>query len=151
MRARRGDLSGPVLAILVTLILIAIGAAIIAYLTLFTGGTTAPIISVKGQPVAYKTGTNDATVEVVVVNTGNAALNGATASLQIVSPISASPVSAPNVNIPVGTSKTLTFTFTNQWGTFSQYPMVNGILKVTGADGSTVALYEVAIRVVAGS
>ena len=34
MKARRGDLSGPVLAVLVTLVLLAIGAAIIAYFVL---------------------------------------------------------------------------------------------------------------------
>jgi hypothetical protein len=40
LKARRGDLSGPVLAILVTLILLAIGAVIIAYFTLLSTTNT---------------------------------------------------------------------------------------------------------------
>jgi len=72
LKARRGDLSGPVLAILVTLILLAIGAVIIAYFTLLAGPTPTPVLVVKDQPIAYKSGTNDARVEVVVANIGTA-------------------------------------------------------------------------------
>jgi hypothetical protein len=70
LKARRGDLSGPVLAILVTLILLAIGAAIIAYFTLFAGQTPTPVLAVKDQPIAYEdpAASGNAVVEVVVAN-----------------------------------------------------------------------------------
>ena len=69
MKARRGDLSGPVLAILVTLILLAIGAVIIAYFTLLAGPAPTPVLVVKDQPIAYE-GSGDAKVDVVVANIG---------------------------------------------------------------------------------
>jgi hypothetical protein len=54
LKSRRGDLSGPVLAILVTLVLLAIGAAIIAYFVLLGGAPQQPVIAVLGQPVIMK-------------------------------------------------------------------------------------------------
>jgi len=63
VRLKRGDISGPILAILVTLLLIAIGVAIIAYFTFFAGGTKQPVISITGQPVAYKSGKNNVVVD----------------------------------------------------------------------------------------
>ncbi|MFN4046515.1 MAG: hypothetical protein ACK4H7_04160, partial [Acidilobaceae archaeon] len=57
----RGQLSGPVLAILVTLILVSIGAAIIAYTLLFRG-IEGPVLAVKAPPIACSVG-NSAQVE----------------------------------------------------------------------------------------
>ncbi len=85
----------------------------------------------------------------VLVNIGNAALSGGTAELKIVNPSIGS--QSTTISIPGGASKTLTFTFTGEWSTLSQYPMANAILKVTDGAGNTVALYEIAIRVVASS
>jgi hypothetical protein len=94
LKARRGDLSGPVLAILVTLILLAIGAAIIAYFTLFAGQTPTPVLAVKDQPIAYAIDADndgnidDAVVEVIVANIGTASvtLDDTNTMLRIVGP-----------------------------------------------------------------
>jgi hypothetical protein len=163
LKTRRGDLSGPVLAILVTLVLLAIGAAIIAYFTLFTGQASTPVLAVKDQPIAYKIpGTNDARVEVVVENVGSASvtLHGTNTKLIIVSPsglvntlgsgaersLGSSPTIAP------GESKTLAFTFGGSWSSaFALYKSAGAVLIVKDTDGNTIGQFEVRIRIVGSS
>jgi len=150
-RARRGDLSGPVLAILVTLILLAIGAVIIAYFTLFAGGTAQPIITVTGQPVAYKSGTNHAVVNITVVNTGSAQVNLSTGTkLEIKAPFTDSATLGSPVVILPGETKALTFNFSNDWPTFRQYRMVTGMLTLKDSAGNIIGVLEVSIRVIGG-
>jgi len=151
-RAGRGDLSGPVLAILVTLILLAIGAAIIAYFTLFAGGTAQPVITVTGQPVAYKSGLDNAVVEVTVINTGSAPVTlGTTTRLNITRPLTAYATLAAPVTVDPGSTRVLTFTFTGLWGEFSFHRTVYGVLILRDQAGNTIGALEIAIRVVGGA
>jgi uncharacterized cupredoxin-like copper-binding protein len=158
LKARRGDLSGPVLAILVTLILLAIGAAIIAYFTLFAGQTPTPVLAVKDQPIAYKSGTN-AVVEVVVANIGTASvtLDDTNTMLRIVGP-SGLVNALTNAEVSLGTdqtiapgeSTTLTFTFTGAWSNFESYRSASAVLILKDTAGNTIGLFEVSIRIVGG-
>jgi len=161
-RARRGDLSGPVLAILVTLILLAIGAAIIAYFTLFAGGTAQPVITVTGQPIAYKSGAStpyDAKVEITVINTGSAqvTLDVAKTKLKITGPsdlVTALTSEEANLDagltIAPGSTATLTFTFNGEWDNFAPYRMASAVLTLVDTAGNTVGILEVSIRIVGG-
>jgi hypothetical protein len=162
LKARRGDLSGPVLAILVTLILLAIGAVIIAYFTLLAGPAPTPVLVVKDQPIAYKgTGTPpDAKVEVVVANIGTAqvTLKDADTKLRIVSP-SGLVTALTNAEVSLGTdttiapgeSKTLTFTFTGEWSDFASYRSAGAVLILKDTAGNTIGQFEVSIRIVSSS
>jgi hypothetical protein len=158
LKARRGDLSGPVLAILVTLVLLAIGAATIAYFTLFTGQSSTPVLAVKDRPLAYKIpGTGNARVEVVVENVGSASvtLHSGETKLIIVSPsglvntlgggaersLGSSPTIAP------GESKTLAFTFGGSWSIFSNYRSAGAVLIVKDTNGNTIGQFEIRIRI----
>ena len=160
MKARRGDLSGPVLAILVTLILLAIGAVIIAYFTLFAGQAPTPILVVRDQPIAYEGTGGDAVIEVVVANIGTArvALSGADTKIRIVGPpglVSAlsgneeAPL-GPDTTIAPGESKTLTFWFLGAWGAFDGYRTANAILVLKDINGNTIGQFEIGIRIVGG-
>ena len=156
MKARRGDLSGPVLAILVTLILLAIGAVIIAYFTLLAGPTPTPVLVVKDQPLAYKgTGTPpDAKVDVIVANIGTAqvTLNSGTTTLEILGPFTAGPqaLGGSNPTIYPGESKTLTFTFNGAWDNFNDYRSASARLVLKDTAGNTIAQFEVSIRIIGG-
>jgi hypothetical protein len=163
LKARRGDLSGPVLAILVTLILLAIGAVIIAYFTLLAGPAPAPVLVVRDQPLAYKSGA-DAKVEVVVANVGTAqvALDNANTKLRIVSPsglvtalnggaeVSLGATGTTTIIAP-GESKTLTFTFTGAWSNFASYRVAGAVLTLKDTAGNTIGQFEVSIRIVSSS
>jgi uncharacterized cupredoxin-like copper-binding protein len=159
LKARRGDLSGPVLAILVTLVLLAIGAAIIAYFTLFAGQAPTPVLAVKDQPIAYASG-SDAVVEVVVTNIGTASvtLDGTTTKLRIVGPselVTALGDDAEvsldtDITIAPGESKTLTFTFTGAWDNFNDYRSASARLVLKDAAGNTIGQFEVSIRIIGG-
>jgi hypothetical protein len=158
LKARRGDLSGPVLAILVTLILLAIGAAIIAYFTLFAGQTPTPVLAVKDQPLAYKSDTTDAKVEVVVANIGTASvtLGGTNTKLRIVSPSGLATAAGEaslgsDQTIAPGESKTLTFTFTGKWSNFATYRSAGAVLILKDTAGNTIGQFEVSIRIVSSS
>jgi hypothetical protein len=154
LKARRGDLSGPVLAILVTLILLAIGAVIIAYFTLFAGQAPTPVLVVKDQPIAYKSGTDDAVVEVVVANTGTAqvTLNDTNTKLDILGPFTTTASLDSSQTIAPGESKTLTFTFTGEWttGKFKDYRSASARLVLKDTAGNTVGTFEVSIRIIGG-
>jgi hypothetical protein len=151
LKARRGDLSGPVLAILVTLILLAIGAAIIAYFTLFAGQAPTPVLAVKDQPIAYESG-SDAVVEVVVTNIGTArvTLDGGTTELEILVPFSSSATLDSDETINPGESKTLTFTFTGAWDNFNDYRSASARLVLKDKAGNTIGQFEVSIRIIGG-
>jgi hypothetical protein len=167
LKARRGDLSGPVLAILVTLILLAIGAVIIAYFTLLAGPAPTPVLVVKDQPIAYNSTTgNKAVVEVVVANIGTAQVtlkNGSGGSnLTIVGPSDlASALSTgktvtynsptPPATIAPGSSVTLKFEFgTNSWNNFKLYRSASARLLLIDTAGNTVGQFEVSIRIIGG-
>jgi len=163
LKARRGDLSGPVLAILVTLILLAIGAVIIAYFTLLAGPAPTPVLVVKDQPIAYAIDADDdgdiddAVVEVVVANIGTAQVTLKTGSggttLQILSPFSDSSNSvtgSPDLTIAPGESTTLKFTFTDDWDTFKDYRSASARLVLVDTAGNTIAQFEVSIRIIGG-
>jgi len=151
-RARRGDLSGPVLAILVTLVLLAIGAAIIAYFTLFAGGTTEqPVLAISGQPVAHRAGSSpsyDAVVVVTITNTGTATVTLGTGTELTIPALGASDTLGSSVTIPPGASRTLTFTFTGAWSSISNYKYVTGVLTLKDNGGNSIGTLEFAIKVV---
>jgi len=154
LKSRRGDLSGPVLAILVTLVLLAIGATIIAYFTFFAGGTPTPVLSVNNQLIAYKSG-NDAVVEVVVTNIGTASVtlkNGSGGSnLTIIGPFDAGPAPLDEeTTIAPGSSVTLKFTFRNAWDTFKLYRSASARLLLVDTAGNTITNIEVSIRIIGG-
>jgi len=161
LKARRGDLSGPVLAILVTLILLAIGAVIIAYFTLLAGPAPTPVLVVKDQPIAYKSGA-DAKVEVVVANIGtaNVTLKAGTDKTRLiitgpsglVSDLSADATQTlgGDTAIAPGSSKTLTFTFTGKWSDFAKYRSASARLVLIDTAGNTIAQFEVSIRIIGG-
>jgi hypothetical protein len=165
LKARRGDLSGPVLAILVTLILLAIGAVIIAYFTLFAGPAPTPVLVVKDQPIAYKSDGN-AVVEVVVANIGTANVTlkggatGKTANLTITGPsgLVSALTGGPGVTqrlasdtaIAPGSSITLRFTFNGGWDEFAPYRSANARLVLVDTAGNTIGQFEVSIRIIGG-
>jgi hypothetical protein len=129
--------SGPVLAILVTLILLAIGAVIIAYFTLLAGPAPTPVLVVKDQPIAYNSTTgNKAVVEVVVANIGTANVtlkgegSGSNTTLTILSPtalanaLGTKKIANLTSNTPIapGSSVTLTFDFgSGSWDKFKGF------------------------------
>jgi hypothetical protein len=156
LKARRGDISGPVLAILVTLILLAIGAVIIAYFTLFAGPAPTPVLVVKDQPIAYKSG-SDAKVEIVVANTGtaNVTLKDTDTKLKILGPpalaTAAGEVALGSVKaIAPGQSTTLSFTFGGKWTDFAPYRSASGLLVLKDTAGNTIGQFEVSIRIIGG-
>jgi len=153
LKVRRGDLSGPVLAILVTLILLAIGAVIIAYFTLFAGTAPTPILAVKDQPIAYKFDTH-AIVDVVVANIGtaNVTLKSGTGktTLYILAPFTDSATLTTAKAIAPGTSTTLQFTFEDAWASFAPYRSASARLVLVDTAGNTVAQFEVSIRIIGG-
>jgi hypothetical protein len=168
LKARRGDLSGPVLAILVTLILLAIGAVIIAYFTLLAGPAPTPVLVVKDQPIAYAIDADndneidDAVVEVVLANIGTAQVtlqhgDGKT-RLIIMGPsglvddldADATQTLEDDTAIAPGSSKTLTFTFANQWSNFAKYRSASARLVLIDTADNTIAQFEVSIRIIGG-
>ena len=168
LKARRGDLSGPVLAILVTLILLAIGAVIIAYFTLLAGPAPTPVLVVKDQPIAYNSTTNNkAVVEVVVANIGTAQVTlkagsgGTNLTITgppgLVSALSATggpgvtqTLASGNTAIAPGSSVTLKFTFTGGWDKFEPYRSASARLLLIDTAGNTIAQFEVSIRIIGG-
>jgi hypothetical protein len=152
---------GPVLAILVTLILLAIGAVIIAYFTLLAGPAPTPVLVVKDQPIAYQdpSVSTNAVVEVVVANIGTAQVTLKTGSggttLQILGPFSDSSNSvtgSPDLTIAPGESTTLKFTFTGGWAAnkFKDYRSASARLLLIDTAGNTVGQFEVSIRIIGG-
>jgi hypothetical protein len=166
LKARRGDISGPVLAILVTLILLAIGAVIIAYFTLFAGPAPTPVLVVKDQPIAYQNDTH-ATVAVIVANIGTAQVTlkagSGGSNLTITGPpglvTALSAAGGPGVTqtlasgdtaIAPGSSVTLKFTFTGGWDEFAPYRSASARLVLIDTAGNTIGQFEVSIRIIGG-
>jgi len=161
LKARRGDLSGPVLAILVTLILLAIGAVIIAYFTLFAGPAPTPVLVVKDQPIAYKSDGN-AVVEVVVANIGtaNVTLQAGSGKTRLIITGPSGLVTAlgatatqnlsDDTAIAPGSSVTLSFTFAGKWSDFAKYRSASARLVLVDKADNTIAQFEVSIRIVGG-
>ena len=144
LKSRRGDLSGPVLAILVTLVLLAIGAAIIAYFVLLGGTPQQGVIAVVGQPVIMKGAGNNFIANVTIKNVGstNITLNNGDIFLNI----TATSVSADYVSKPYllpGETATLGFHVEDKWSAVAGKETVSGALIVRG-----VGTLEVVFRVI---
>ncbi len=146
MKARRGDLSGPVLAILVTLVLLAIGAAIIAYFVLLGASPQQPVVSILGTPVAYKVGA-DAYVNVTIVNVGSTTINVPTTSVLLnatgttVSLERASyGVTGGRLVLEPGRTSTLVFKLTGRWTTIADRDFVNAILTIEGVGSQVITV-----------
>jgi hypothetical protein len=158
---RRGDISGPVLAILVTLILLAIGAVIIAYFTLFAGPAPTPVLVVKDQPIAYAIDADNdgdidgAVVEVVLANIGTAQVtlkSGAGKTrLEILAPFTLTANLGTDTSIAPGSSVTLTFDFgSGSWDTFKPYRSASARLVLIDTADNTIGQFEVSIRIIGG-
>ena len=147
MKARRGDLSGPVLAILVTLVLLAIGAAIIAYFVLLGASPQQPVVSILGTPVAYKVGA-DAYVNVTIVNVGATAVNVPKASVLLNA--TGTTVSLERASYGVtdddrlvlepGKTTTLVFKLSDSWSTIADRDFVNGVLTIEGVGSQVISI-----------
>jgi archaellum component FlaF (FlaF/FlaG flagellin family) len=140
LKARRGDISGPVLAILVTLILLAIGAAIIAYFVLFSAAPQQPVVSILGTPVAFKKGA-DAIVNITIANVGGTTLRVSQTSVLL---------NATGTTVSLGTSGTFTlepgktatlkFTLSGKWSTIENKDFINGILTIEGVGSQVISI-----------
>jgi hypothetical protein len=134
LKARRGDLSGPVLAILVTLVLLAIGAAIIAYFVLLGGAPQQAVIAVVGQPTIVKGSGNNFIANITIKNVGSTAIAisaGATGNVRL--NITGTVVHADYVSrtsLAPGTTATLGFYVTGRWPLVAGRETVNGVLIV---------------------
>jgi archaellum component FlaF (FlaF/FlaG flagellin family) len=147
LKARRGDISGPVLAILVTLILLAIGAAIIAYFVLFSAAPQQPVVSILGTPVAFNH-KGHAIVNITIANVGGTTLNvsktsvllnatGTTVSLKTAS---GGTISGTKFTLPPGKTATLVFNFTSKWSTIANRDFINGILTIEGVGSQVISI-----------
>jgi hypothetical protein len=138
LKARRGDLSGPVLAILVTLVLLAIGAAIIAYFVLLGGAPQQGVIAVVGQPTIVKAGSNGFIASVTIKNVGSAVISSSSVSLNI----TGTTLTASLGDLAPGATATLSFSAGSGWSTIQDKDTVSGAL-ITGA-----GTLEVVFRVI---
>jgi hypothetical protein len=146
LKARRGDLSGPVLAILVTLVLLAIGAAIIAYFVLLGGAPQQPVVSILGTPVAYRVGA-DAYVNVTIVNVGATAINvpksavllnatGTTVSLEKAS----YGLDGGRFVLEPGKTSTLVFKLAGKWAAVGDRDFINSVLTIEGVGSQVISV-----------
>jgi uncharacterized Zn-binding protein involved in type VI secretion len=143
LKARRGDLSGPVLAILVTLVLLAIGAAIIAYFVLLGGAPQQGVIAVVGQPTIVKAGADDFIANVTIKNVGSTDI---TLSDNVQLNITGKIVTADYVSrdsLPPGATATIGFKVDGKWSAVAGRETVSGALIVRGA-----GTLEVVFRVI---
>jgi hypothetical protein len=138
LKARRGDLSGPVLAILVTLVLLAIGAAIIAYFVLLGGAPQQGVIAVIGQPTIVKAGSDGFIARVTIKNVGSAVISSSSVSLNI----TGTTLTASLGDLAPGATATLSFSAGSGWSTIQDKDTVSGAL-ITGA-----GTLEVVFRVI---
>ncbi len=146
MKARRGDLSGPVLAILVTLVLLAIGAAIIAYFVLLGASPQQPVVSILGTPVAYKSGA-DVMVNVTIVNVGSTTINVRTTSVLLNT--TGTTVSLDKASYGIrnntlvlepGKTTTLVFKLTGRWDRIADRDFINAILTIEGVGSQVITI-----------
>ena len=149
LKARRGDLSGPVLAILVTLVLLAIGAAIIAYFVLLGTTSQQGVVAIVGQPTISKGAGNSFVANVTIKNVGlanitittgtgtNVKLNIAGQSLPLNYPASGT------IRLAPGDTITLGFHHSSGWPLVASKQTVSGVLTIRNVDN-----LEVVFRVI---
>jgi archaellum component FlaF (FlaF/FlaG flagellin family) len=144
LKARRGDLSGPVLAILVTLVLLAIGAAIVAYFVLLGAAPQQAVIAVVGQPTIVKAGADDFIANVTIKNVGSANITLQTTDVYL--NITGTVVSANYVSktyLTPGATATIGFKVDDKWSAVAGRETVSGALIVREA-----GTMEVVFRVI---
>jgi hypothetical protein len=144
LKARRGDLSGPVLAILVTLVLLAIGAAIVAYFVLLGTSPQQGVVAVVGQPTIVKRGANDFIANVTIKNVGSATITLSTTDVRL--NMTATTVTAnylSRTSLPPGATATIGFLVTGRWSAVEGRETVSGALIVREA-----GTMEVVFRVI---
>jgi hypothetical protein len=147
LKARRGDLSGPVLAILVTLVLLAIGAAIIAYFVLLGTAPQQGVVAVVGQPTIVKSGANNFIANVTIKNVGSSTITLSPASVQL--NITGTTVSANYISraeLPPGATATIGFVVAGKWPEVAGRETVSGALILREA-----GTMEVVFRVIRAS
>jgi hypothetical protein len=144
LKARRGDLSGPALAILVTLVLLAIGAAIVAYFVLLGGSPQQGVIAVVGQPTITKWNVNDFMVRINIKNVGSTTISLTPAQVRL--NITGTTVSASFIlitELPPGATTYITFFVPNKWSEVADKEFARGVLTIR-----EVGTMEVVFRVV---
>jgi archaellum component FlaF (FlaF/FlaG flagellin family) len=147
LKARRGDISGPVLAILVTLILLAIGAAIIAYFVLFSAAPQQPVVSILGTPVVFNA-SRGAVVNITIANVGGTTLNvsktsvllNATGTTVSLDTASGGTISGTKFTLPPGKTATLVFKLGDRWHRIKDRDFVNGILTIEGVGSQVISI-----------
>jgi hypothetical protein len=143
LKARRGDLSGPVLAILVTLVLLAIGAAIIAYFVLLGGAPQQGVVAVVGQPTIVRSGAGFM-ANVTIKNVGSSTITLSPAAVQL--NITGTTVPANYISrthLPPGATATIGFVVTGRWTEVAGRETVSGALILREA-----GTMEVVFRVI---
>jgi hypothetical protein len=149
LKARRGDLSGPVLAILVTLVLLAIGAAIVAYFVLLGTSQQQGVIAVVGQPTIVKAGASGFMANVTIKNVGSANITittgtGSNVKLNITGQtLNLNYPASGTIRLAPGATVTLGFHSTTRWSTIEARETVSGALIVRD-----VGTIEVVFRVI---
>jgi archaellum component FlaF (FlaF/FlaG flagellin family) len=144
LKARRGDLSGPVLAILVTLVLLAIGAAIIAYFVLLGTSPQQAVIAVVGQPTIVKAGTNGFIANVTIKNVGSTNITLSTGNIKL--NITGNMLTAnflSRTSLTPGATATIGFSTTSGWGSIAARETASGALIIRD-----VGTMEVMFRVI---
>jgi hypothetical protein len=144
LKARRGDLSGPVLAILVTLVLLAIGAAIIAYFVLLGGAPQQAVIAVVGQPTIVEAGDGGFEARIVIKNVGSTAVSLEEDKIKLNIAGVEKPASfLSSTSLSPGGTATVDFDFDSGWSDIEGMETVRGALSIEG-----VGTLEVVFRVI---
>jgi hypothetical protein len=149
LKARRGDLSGPVLAILVTLVLLAIGAAIVAYFVLLGGAPQQGVIAVVGQPTIVKAGASGFIANVTIKNVGSANITITTGTVTNVrlnitgQTLSLNYPATGTIKLAPGATVTLGFYSSTGWSSIAARETVSGVLIIR-----EVGTLEVVFRVI---
>jgi archaellum component FlaG (FlaF/FlaG flagellin family) len=147
LKARRGDLSGPVLAILVTLVLLAIGAAIIAYFVLLGASPQQAVIAVVGQPTIVKAETDGFEAKIVIKNVGSTGVTLTSDKIKLNIAGSEQTATSPSsTDFSPGATATVVFNFGSGWSTIENKETVRGVLTIEG-----VGTLEVVFRVIKSS
>jgi hypothetical protein len=144
LKARRGDLSGPVLAILVTLVLLAIGAAIVAYFVLLGGAPQQAVIAVVGQPTIVKGSGNNFIANITIKNVGSTNITLTTTNVRLnITGTIVTPNYISRASLTPGATANIGFYVTNRWPLVASKETVNGVLTIRD-----VTAMEVVFRVV---
>ena len=146
MKAKRGDLSGPVLAILVTLVMLAIGAAIIAYFVLLGGAPQQAVIAVVGQPIIVRgTGSDDFQARMVIKNVGSTSITLSSSNIRLrIATSEQTAASLSTTSLSPGGTATVVFNFGTGWSSIiGDRETIRGALTIEG-----VGTLEVVFRVI---